>query len=208
MKYTTVGYRTDVMIELGLKIECMHILNWFDDFRFTGNMETITLDGRTYYWLLYSKVAEELPWLTIDCKDKVRKIKNIFKNCGILKVLDKKIINRKNSIVGTYSYFAINYNVYNRLIEKVDPDYINEYPTRILTVDEMLCDEVWKLYPNKTGKQIAINKISKLLKELGKDQLIRCINRYLDEEGEYKSGATFFTSIYTKYTDSNYMKGK
>ncbi|AXH51106.1 hypothetical protein [Clostridium perfringens] len=74
-------------------------------------------------------------------------------------------------------------------------------------------EEIWSLYPLKKGKASAIKKIPKLLKEYGKEQIIRCIERYIEEiKKENKSkefilhGSTFFNGRYIDYLDCNYQE--
>ena len=74
-------------------------------------------------------------------------------------------------------------------------------------------EEIWSLYPLKKGKANAIKKIPKLLKEYGKEQIIRCIERYVEEiKKENKSkefilhGSTFFNGRYMDYLDCNYQE--
>lgn len=77
-------------------------------------------------------------------------------------------------------------------------------------------EEIWSLYPLKKGKASAIKKIPKLLKEYGKEQIVRCIDRYIkyvDSQRKngfstlkYKDGSTFFNSGYMDYLDCNYQE--
>ena len=72
-----------------------------------------------------------------------------------------------------------------------------------------LAEKIWKLYPVKKGKNEAIKKIPKILKEISEEELIRCINRYKSEfkDGVYtymKHGSTFFNGYYINYLDENY----
>ncbi|EOU1765787.1 TPA: helix-turn-helix domain-containing protein [Clostridium perfringens] len=74
-------------------------------------------------------------------------------------------------------------------------------------------EEIWSLYPLKKGKASAIKKIPKLLKEYGKEQIVRCIGRYIEEiKKENKSkefilhGSTFFNGRYIDYLDCNYQE--
>ncbi|XZH52027.1 helix-turn-helix domain-containing protein [Clostridium perfringens] len=74
-------------------------------------------------------------------------------------------------------------------------------------------EEIWSLYPLKKGKANAIKKIPKLLKEYGKEQIIRCIERYIEEiKKDNKSkefilhGSTFFNGRYIDYLDCNYQE--
>lgn len=77
-------------------------------------------------------------------------------------------------------------------------------------------EEMWRLYPLKQGKANAIKKIPKLLKQYGKEQIIRCIDRYIQyvdnqrkngfSELKYKNGSTFFNTGYVDYLDCNYQE--
>ncbi|MDK0980680.1 helix-turn-helix domain-containing protein [Clostridium perfringens] len=74
-------------------------------------------------------------------------------------------------------------------------------------------EEIWSLYPLKKGKANAIKKIPKLLKEHGKEQIVRCIERYVEEiKKDNKSkefilhGSTFFNGRYMDYLDCNYQE--
>jgi hypothetical protein len=77
--------------------------------------------------------------------------------------------------------------------------------------------QIWSLYPRKTGKQQAIKWIHNLLKEHGYDELEKAINRYKRYvEGqrktfpdlEYQNGKTFFYGGYLDYMDENYVEEK
>lgn len=70
---------------------------------------------------------------------------------------------------------------------------------------------IWSLYPNKKGKDTAIKKIEKLLKEYTREQLETIVERYKREnEGVdikfIKHGSTFFNTGYTDYLDCNYQE--
>lgn len=72
-------------------------------------------------------------------------------------------------------------------------------------------NNLWSLYPNKKGKKEAFNKIPKLIKEHGYEEIENCIKRYLKEievnkiEKQYiQQGKTFFKSGYVDYLEENY----
>mgnify|MGYP001585219260 CR=1 FL=1 len=79
-------------------------------------------------------------------------------------------------------------------------------------------EDIWKLYPLKRGKTNAIKKIPNLLKKYGKNQIERCIERYIEDVEyqrsngfttlNYKNGATFFNGGYVDYLDCNYEEIK
>lgn len=75
---------------------------------------------------------------------------------------------------------------------------------------------LWSLYPEKKGKAAAMKKLPKLIKEYGKEQIERTIQRYMKDveakrrngfsELNYKNGSTFFNSGYVDYLDENYRE--
>ena len=76
-----------------------------------------------------------------------------------------------------------------------------------------IAERIWSLYPVKKGKAVAIKKIPKIIKEIGEEQLIRCIERYKSEfkNNDYtfmKHGNTFFNGAYIDYIDENYQGSK
>jgi hypothetical protein len=75
-------------------------------------------------------------------------------------------------------------------------------------------EQLWNLYPSKTGKANAIKKIPKLIKQYSYEQIERCIERYkqyvINRRNtdfptlKYQNGSTFFNSGYVDYLDENY----
>lgn len=74
---------------------------------------------------------------------------------------------------------------------------------------QSLFEELWKLYPVKRGKgQVSDTAKMRLLK-IGREQMIRAIERYktyVDKQKNlnYQNGSTFFNSGYVDYIDENY----
>lgn len=76
-----------------------------------------------------------------------------------------------------------------------------------------LSEEIWSHYPKKIGKAKAIKKLPALIKEYGKEQLLRCIERYSKEiAGRDKqficNGDTFFNGRFIDYLDSNFTESE
>lgn len=76
----------------------------------------------------------------------------------------------------------------------------------------MFFDEVWRAYPKKKGKGQISDAKKRTLYEIGKEEMIRCINRYKDyvkgKDDQYVMyGSTFFNSGYVDYLDENYGDG-
>ena len=76
---------------------------------------------------------------------------------------------------------------------------------------ESFFDEIWKLYPRKEGKGKVSKSKKKVLFKIGKEQMIKCIERYkmfVKEKGYEDKfimhGSTFFNSGYIDYLDENY----
>lgn len=73
-------------------------------------------------------------------------------------------------------------------------------------------ESVWCLYPKKIGKgHISPTKIKKLYEEVGKEQFIRCIERYKEhtkgKDMKYvQNGSTFFNTGYIDFLDINYKQ--
>lgn len=72
-----------------------------------------------------------------------------------------------------------------------------------------LFERLWKQYPNKRGKGRVSDAKKKQLAEIGEEELVRAINRYVVDLGrdgwrKLQNGSTFFNSGYVDYLDSNY----
>lgn len=70
-------------------------------------------------------------------------------------------------------------------------------------------EEVWKLYPNKKGKDRVSATQKKKLATIGYEVLAKCIERYTADKPDwqaYQNGSTFFNSGYVDYLDENYQK--
>lgn len=119
MRYTVHGFSQEVAIRLGLDNDALLLLRWFVDFQGTGDMTTILMDGKPYFWVAYSKVIKDIPILT-DKEDTVyRKFKKLCDiQANVLKVhtTREKLQNGKFK---TYTYYGFGEN-YKSLISPVD----------------------------------------------------------------------------------------
>lgn len=101
-------------------------------------------------------------------------------------------------------------------IEEVDNDKNNIDVTieKVTKENNKNVSELWKLYPKKKGKKVAMDKLPKLIKKYGYEQMERCINRYAKEvNGKEEQfilyGSTFFSKgRFEDYLDSNYQTEK
>lgn len=74
-----------------------------------------------------------------------------------------------------------------------------------------LFEELWSLYPRKKGKGQISDAKKRKIAEVGKEQMIRAIERYkryvsTQKDLSYQYGSTFFNSGYIDYLDDNYVE--
>jgi len=72
-------------------------------------------------------------------------------------------------------------------------------------------DKIWSLYPNKKGKASAMKSIPKLLKSIGYERLVMCIERYIKDTKKtdikfIQHGSTFFNGGYMDYLEKETVK--
>ena len=108
MKYTMLGFSQQIAADYGLDLNDLAILRWFVDFKESGNMRSMKIDGDVYYWVFYEKISEELFIITLQKSAIYKRLKKMC-DCDILK---KKTV----SCGGNYSYFALGEN-YQELIK-------------------------------------------------------------------------------------------
>ena len=80
---------------------------------------------------------------------------------------------------------------------------------------EALFEKLWKQYPNKRGKGKVSAAKKRALLEIGEEQMLRALQRYIDEHEAkerqggfvpaWKNGDTFFNTDYIDYLDENYV---
>lgn len=100
MKNTLFGYSQAAAIELGLNLEDLCILRWFEDFVKTEQMKTFDIDGQTYYWVKYDYVVKQITIIA----DNKRKMTTRFKRLVDLQVLD--FVLSKN--YGNFTLYKLN----------------------------------------------------------------------------------------------------
>ena len=108
MKYTMLGFSQQIAADYGLDLNDLAILRWFVDFKESGNMRSMKIDGDVYYWVFYEKISEELFIIKLQKSAIYKRLKKMC-DCDILK---KKTV----SCGGNYSYFALGEN-YQELIK-------------------------------------------------------------------------------------------
>ena len=56
MKYTMLGFSQQIAADYGLDLNDLAILRWFVDFKESGNMHSMEIDGDVYYWVFCEKI--------------------------------------------------------------------------------------------------------------------------------------------------------
>ena len=95
--------------------------------------------------------------------------------------------------------------------EKKDKEYLNIYGDNPKKQAEELFNELWRIYPRKEGKGSVSQKQKLRLLKVGRDQMIRCVERFLEAKKNTDKqylpyGSTFFNSGYIDYLDENFNK--
>ena len=63
MKFNFWGYDTQTITDLGLDANDLAFIQWFRDYRDSGNMESIDTPNGKGYYVAYNKVIEDIPFL-------------------------------------------------------------------------------------------------------------------------------------------------
>ena len=111
-------YNQEVAFELGLYFDDLAILRYFDNFRKSGKMYKREIDGEIYYWIVYEKIVEDYPLFKLRFKNPTRKVAEMMRDGSLNKVLKNKTLHWNGKQKGTFSFYAINHEVYNRLIKE------------------------------------------------------------------------------------------
>ncbi|AKC63202.1 putative phage replisome organizer [Clostridium sporogenes] len=161
MKYTIHGFNQEKAIELGLDNDDLLILRYFIDFKDSGAMVSRILNDRTFYWIKYEAILEQLPILKLKKDSVYRRLKKMCKS-GIL---EHKTI-KKN---GTYSFYSVG-KTYIELVSNLNPSGLYNNGS--------------DLNPNGVRKQIRegtdLNPDQKI--NLLKDSSIKCSSRKIQQE--------------------------
>ena len=95
MRFSFFGFSQRAAIDLGLDPADLLILRWFVDFRNSGKMISKEIDGKMFYLVSYSAVAEDLTILYMK-KDSVYRR---FKKMCDKNVLENRVIKSKKTLV-------------------------------------------------------------------------------------------------------------
>lgn len=100
MQFTTIGFNQKMAVDNDLDQSDLNILNWIMTFSLSSKMVTYHKDGKTFLWVQYQAIIEDLPIMKINSKRIIAKRLDILVEKGFL---DKEV--QKNN--GNYTYFAI-----------------------------------------------------------------------------------------------------
>jgi hypothetical protein len=105
MRHQFMGLQVKYLAEYNIDMDTAAIFKWFVDFKDTGKMKRILINGDYYYWLCYRAFLKDCPNIKIGVKQLSRKLDKLV-GCGVL----LKYILKKG---GSYSYFAPGPNIGN-----------------------------------------------------------------------------------------------
>lgn len=153
MRYNIHGFSQHRAVELGLTNDDLLVLRWFVDFCSSGKMQKIEESGKTYYWVRYQAVLDDLPILSIG---KDRLFRKHFRTLCEARILVHKHIN----VGGRFSYYCLGEN-YETLVYGQDSTHTVNLPHDMayMTDDAVkLSDDTVKL-PEPYGETAATHTI-------------------------------------------------
>lgn len=146
------------------------------------------------------QASEEDPEKCQNVQKKRYIVTKMKRTCNVEKEIEKEIDIDNNILVQNPSDFRTN-------------DHANDYaePSKCTMQDHAnaMFEDAWKHYPKKRGKgQVSKSKKLALFKDVGLDQMLRCIERYKEYTKGWDmqyimNGSTFFNSGYVDYLDNN-----
>lgn len=109
MKYTILGFNQEKALELGFDVEDLLIIRWFVDFYSSSKMIKMNVGDKTYAWVNYSRVIEDIPILNMKKDTLSRRMKKICET-GIM---EHETLKQG----GTFSLYKLT-DKYDQLISK------------------------------------------------------------------------------------------
>ena len=109
MKYTILGFNQEKALEFGFDVEDLLIIRWFVDFYSSSKMIKMNVGDKTYAWVNYSRVIEDIPILNMKKDTLSRRMKKICET-GIM---EHETLKQG----GTFSLYKLT-DKYDQLISK------------------------------------------------------------------------------------------
>lgn len=121
-----------------------------------------------------------------------------------------KEIKERRLYIGNFPPMEEKFHTYGSNVHEPMEEKVKDNNT-INNTDNIYIDNIWKLYPNKQGKASAYKKIPKIIKSIGYDKLVECIENYIKyvdiqrnngfKTLKYLNGSTFFNGRYEDYLE-------
>ncbi|MDY3829086.1 MAG: hypothetical protein SOZ71_10020 [Clostridium sp.] len=113
MRYSIEGYSQEKLIKYDLDLKDVMLLRYFLDFINSDTMSKIIINNKTFYWLKYQKLQEDLPILGINNRLVLRR--------RLKKLEEKKILEHYHKLEGgSFSYYALGENFEELLYKKTE----------------------------------------------------------------------------------------
>ena len=122
--------------------------------------------------------------------------------------------NQKNVVINSISVDRNQVNVNRNTQSRVEESRVKNNNILCKADALALFEELWQLYPSKKGKGQVSDAAKRRLLKVGKEEMLRAIDRYkseLEKDKEWRkpqNGSTFFTSGYMDYLDANFEPGQ
>ena len=143
MQYSFLGFSVSKMMDFKLDMKDVAILRYFVDFRDTGRMKSEVIEGKTYYWVNYNTMADEMPFLGLGKRSIMSRMLKM-RDLGILVHYTKKE-------GGTFSFFALG----RRYIELISSSKEEDKPRNEskIVVDDSVQEKEQGVPQNAQGVQ-------------------------------------------------------
>lgn len=113
MRYSIEGFSQEKLIKYDLDLKDVMLLRYFLDFINSDTMSKIIINNKTFYWLRYQKLQEDLPILGINNRLVLRR--------RLKKLEEKKILEHYHKLEGgSFSYYALGENFEELLYKKTE----------------------------------------------------------------------------------------
>lgn len=149
MKYTVHGLQQEKLIEMGLDNDDALILSVIKEMYSSKKMEYQIIDGERFIWIDQGYLLEQIPII-----GKHRKLQARLKNLCEKGIIERRLLNIKDGIKGSFSYINIT----------ADLDDLSEYDTlrkNCVPLREKSVTPTQKMRNKDTPIRDSINNISK-----------------------------------------------
>ena len=186
MKYTILGFNQEKAIEFGFDVEDLLIIRWFVDFYSSSKMIKMNVGDKTYAWVNYSRVIEDIPILNMKKDTLSRRMKKICET-GIM---EHETLKQG----GTFSLYKLT-DKYDQLISKDNKtDGTEKIPEGYGEKSQPLTDKK----PEKNINLLNNNSIKDINTYSTKEELLHPKNEDVGKNSKKES----VNSVIAEYTES------